>query len=251
MKKSVISYLKKLRKRYFFWKERRWTGEYELLILPEFVDRTKVAVDIGGNIGSYTYWLSKFATRVITFEPNPLYIDQIQNLRLPNVTSEAVALSDRSGMAELRIPRSAGGHEDQGMASIDSKAVSDETLSRFLEVPTKRLDDYELGQVGFIKIDVEGHEEAVLEGARQTLTRWKPVVLVEVEEVRNPGSIGRIRELMSSLGYVGHYYENGVKRPIETFDVKHHQPNNIVWDKLKYTRRTFPVVNNFIFLPSV
>lgn len=249
MRNILRYYSRILKTRYFFWKERRYTGEYELLILPALVDSNKIAIDVGGNIGSYTHQLSKLAARVVTFEPNPGYVQRIQALRLRNVTIEEVALSDHSGVAHLRIPMSAGGYEDQGMASIESQAIPDESVARTLDVPTRRLDDYNLDQVGFIKIDVEGHEEAVLAGARRTLQRSHPAILVEVEEQRNPGSIERIRASLAELGYAGYYYENGSRRPIETFDVARHQPADLVWDKYKHTRRTFPLINNFLFLP--
>src|SRR5205823_431391 len=119
-----------------------------------------------------------------------------------------------------------------------------------LEVPVKKLDDYRFDQVGFIKIDVEGHEQAVIEGAFETIARSKPVILVEVEEGRNPGAVARMQTALAKLGYAGHFYAHGVKQPIETFDVARHQPADLVWNSARYTRRTFPLVNNFLFSPQ-
>uniref|UniRef100_UPI001916C781 FkbM family methyltransferase n=1 Tax=Mycobacterium paraintracellulare TaxID=1138383 RepID=UPI001916C781 len=50
---------------------------------------------------------------------------------------------------------------------------------RRIDVPVKRLDDLHLDDIGLIKIDVEGHELAVLRGATQTLTRNRPAIVVE------------------------------------------------------------------------
>ncbi len=248
---SPIASLKDMKRRYAFWKERKFTGEYELSILPQYVDRSKIAIDVGGAIGSYTWRLSRIATQVVTFEPNPYYLDRLRALRLRNVRLEDAALSDRTGAASLRIPVAAGGDEDQGMASIETSALAPETVAREVAVKTMRLDDCAFGPVGFVKIDVEGHEEAVLRGARLTLSLHRPVVLVEIEERRNPGAVARIAAGMSDLGFAGYFYKNGQKRRIDTFERARDQPETLVWDKRRHTRRTFPLVNNFLFVPNL
>ena len=68
-------------------------------------------------------------------------------------------------------------------------------------VQTARLDDYQLPPVGFIKIDVEGHEEAVLRGAAQTIARNRPVLMIEIEERHNPGALGRLFERFGADRY--------------------------------------------------
>jgi FkbM family methyltransferase len=245
---ALLGPLRTLKKHYVFWKERQFTGEYELTLLSQYVDMSKLAIDVGGNIGSYTWALSRLATEVVTFEPNPHYLERLRALRLTNVRFEEVALSDRTGAAPLRIPLTASGDEDQGMGSIDDHAIPREAVSREIGVRTKRLDDYALAPVGFIKIDVEGHEEAVLRGARLTLARHRPVVLVEIEERRNPGAVARIAAEMHSLGFAGYFYKDREKRRIETFDPVRDQPE-LVWDKSRHIRRSFPLVNNFLFVP--
>ncbi len=244
---SIISSLKRLRKRYQYWTERQFTGEYELKLLPQLTDRSKMSLDVGGNMGSYTYQLSRLSSSVVTFEPNPGYVKRIEMLGLRNVQVEQVALSDRLGSAQLRIPMSAGGYEDQGMASIEERAILKENLSRTLNVVTKSLDEYKFRNVGFIKIDVEGHEEAVLRGAAETLSLSKPAIIVEIEEKSNPGAIARITRYLRSIGYEGVFFEHGIKKDIDQFEINRHQSPSVIWDRKKYVRRTFPWVNNFIF----
>jgi hypothetical protein len=71
-------------------------------------------------------------------------------------------------------------------------------------IPMRRLDDYRLNDVDFIKVDVEGYERLVLEGARETLVRCKPMVIVEQKEfgLRYGDQRYAAAELLMSLGAV-------------------------------------------------
>ena len=73
------------------------------------------------------------------------------------------------------------------------------------EISCKRLDDLNLDPVGFIKIDVEGHEEAVLMGGATLLERDRPTALIEIEERHKAGAIDAITERMNGLGYRGFF----------------------------------------------
>jgi FkbM family methyltransferase len=65
-------------------------------------------------------------------------------------------------------------------------------------VDVATLDSFHLDEVGFIKADVEGHELPVLRGATETLRRWRPTILTEVEEHRSPGSLRGISDLLGT-----------------------------------------------------
>jgi FkbM family methyltransferase len=93
---------------------------------------------------------------------------------------EAIALSNTAGTAELRILT-----QDPGRSTIDEANVlkdPDGSPRISMTVPTMRLDDYDPQDVGFIKVDGEGHELGVLQGAERTLLRSLPSLLVEIEE---------------------------------------------------------------------
>ena len=244
-------FLKKLplierwRARKGFWRSYNETGEWELKELPAYVDKARIAIDVGGNVGEYSYHLGRLARKVVTFEPNPLYVDRLRRAGLGQHL-EQVALSDHVGSAELRIPLW-DGKEDMGMASLEAGAVPESVLARTVNVPLKRLDDYAFQDVGFIKIDVEGHEESVLKGGLETIARERPVLLIEIEERHNAGGLQRICSLLS--GHQGFFFLNGVKMPMAQFDPAKHQRAEDLEAAVKL-RRQSPYVNNFLFVPA-
>jgi FkbM family methyltransferase len=112
---------------------------------------------------------------VHAFEPLPQeasYLERAFRSR-PNVHIHRSALSDRTGSAVLVIPERDGRRLD-GHATLATHETGAE-----LTVPSGRLDDFELSP-SYVKIDVEGHEAAVLAGGAQTVARSRPVVQVEI-----------------------------------------------------------------------
>jgi hypothetical protein len=107
---------------------------------------------------------------------------------------------------------------DIGYATIESANALSGTadLSRGLAtlvVETRRLDDLSLAPVAFVKIDVEGHEFEVLEGATETLGRDTPSVLVEVEERHRHGAVAQVKDLMHGLDYDCLFFRDGQLHP--------------------------------------
>src|SRR5262245_33620344 len=78
-------------------------GEPELRLLKRVCPKGRSAIDAGANIGTYTYFLRKYAARVVAYEPNPELAKRLQRA-FPDVAVRNVALSDRMGMATLRVP---------------------------------------------------------------------------------------------------------------------------------------------------
>jgi hypothetical protein len=120
-------------------------------------------------------------------------------------------------------------------------------FSPFVEVPTNRLDNYTITPLGFIKIDVEGHELAVLDGARGTLDRERPIVLIEAEERHNPGSVSAVIAFFVSLQFDGYFLHDGKLRSVNQFDIAQYQD---VRNLDRNARRTGVYINNFLFVPS-
>ena len=72
--------------------------------LGELVDRRRTAVDIGANIGVYSYFLARLCPRVVAYEPNPLVAERLRRAAAGNVDVVRRGLSDRPGRATLSAP---------------------------------------------------------------------------------------------------------------------------------------------------
>jgi FkbM family methyltransferase len=254
---EIIQYARLAEMRYwlgmrkYFWHEYLHTGEWELRELNKYVRRDGIALDVGASTGVYAYHLSRMARHVYAFEPNPEGAECIRRLRVKNIVVENVALSSQQGQATLRIPVVSTKGEDKGMASLEPRVVADERLSRTIDVPLRRLDNYEFENICFVKIDVEGHEEDVLDGGRETIARDRPCLLIEIEERHNPGGLGRIDKSLSALGYEGFYFERGKRRPVQTFDSAGNQPPSLAFETGNESRRSLSYINNFLYCPTV
>jgi FkbM family methyltransferase len=138
----------------------------------------------------------------------------------PRLCVQAVALSDRASEARLKVPL-----DQPGRSSIEKEnPVERLGAVEELTVPTRRLDDYgAIEPVGCIKIDVEGHEDAVLRGARGILMRDHPSLIIEIEERHKRHAVGAVSGLLGELGYRGFFFRDGRLNPIETFTAEEHQ----------------------------
>lgn len=222
----------------------------DVALARSLCDPNRISLDIGASIGEFTIGMLESSRAVIAFEPRPAQARELAAMfdavGVP-VRVEAVALSDKPGVTAMRVVA-----DDPGRSTIDdSNPLSDLGAAvQTIDVPVKRLDDLQLDNVGLVKIDVEGHELAVLRGAADTLTRNRPAVLVEAEERHHPDAVAGITEFLAGLGYAGYFEVDGTRRPVEEFDAAEHQnPANIGGAEDGWAVRGV-YVNNFVFLPK-
>lgn len=213
--------------------------EPEMALLPALCRKEATSVDVGANYGIYSHYLSKLSARCVAFEPYPHLAEILRSGLRDRVRVESVALSNRSGQtAMLAAPRETGLNTIEPTNRISEKAKDPSSLMT-LEVPVSRLDDFRVGPVGFLKIDVEGHEEEVIEGGEETIRRYAPAILLEIEERHRSGARERISSRLSSLGYHGFFLHQKVLHPLESFDP----------ERLQNMDRPDDYIRNFIFLP--
>jgi FkbM family methyltransferase len=237
------------------WREEQFYlryGEVELHLLELLCHPQRDAIDVGANDGSYVHFMRKHSRMVHAFEPMPSLADALREKFGSKVTVHPLALSRESGETELRIP------VVDGVAVTGCSTISDGASATYpgfttIRVPLDRLDAVYQGDVGFIKIDVEGHEQAVLDGAVGTIRRCQPRMLVEVDERLSPGGLARARSFFDELGYRGYFIADGELRLIKTFSASHYQrPENLpdLTAPLTKRERFGRYVYNFIFLPA-
>lgn len=222
------------------------SGEAELPTLAGLIRPGSLTLDIGSNLGTYSYEMARISGRTIAFDPNKRLACFLGSLHIKGLVVRNMAVSDQCGTAELYTPRIRSGHV---LASLVPTAV--QGVGSGLDnstVATATVDSLNLERVGFIKIDVEGAEERVLAGAAGTIARDRPTMLIEIEERHNPGALSRITLLLTALGYEAMFYRDGW-RPLADFrpdfqDVRALSPG------LFKTRRETPYVNNFLFKPT-
>lgn len=220
---------------------RTWVLEPEVALVPLLSRRKGVAVDAGANKGVFLYHLSRTYQRVYGFEPLPQLASYLKKAAPANVTIHGAALSNAPGTATLRLPR--GFIELGSLESHTSETWTTDAPIEEHDVELKTLDSLGLRDVALMKIDVEGHELAVLEGANETISRYRPTVLVEVEERHREGGVARIRSYLEDLGYAGFYLDGLTMRPISAFDVTRDQDLASLKNSVKVGR----YINNFIY----
>ena len=225
---------------------RSWMrGAYdEAAVIRLLATQSRASIDVGAHAGAVTLLLARRTVACLAFEPSPAF-GYLSRALPPNCRFYPVALSDQAGHATLRIPHS-GRRALRQLASISStNTLSDFTCST-VEVEVRTLDDVVGDQdIGFIKIDVEGHELAVLKGAQRTLARSRPNLVVEAEERHRPGAIESIAALLQAHGYTGHFIHRGTLVPVESFRPGIHQRATAITTAGK----SDDYANCFIFLP--
>jgi len=223
------------------------TAEVELSVLHKVVPADAVTVDVGANCGLYTRELAQMSKCVHAFEPSSSMADVLRQTSGDNVRVHEVALSDHRGQAALFIPAGEAGLV-HGLASIEPQLESLTRPGIATSVSTARLDDVIHEDVAFVKIDVEGHELSVLNGATKLLDQSQPVFLVEAEDRHRAGATESIFEFFRDRSYNGFFLEDGDVVPVDNFDVEIFQDaDSLLPNGGRKQGRSY--VNNFFFFP--
>ena len=215
--------------------------ENELIILDKIINKNLDSVDIGVYRGVYSYKLSKITKHVHAFEPNPLiypYLEKNLKKIIKNISLYNIAASDSKGVTNLKIPNrfntlNKSHYEEMyklGASTIHEKNELNNDAYISKEVEKNKLDNIlENKKIGFIKIDVEGHEKNVIVGARKIIEKNKPVLLVEIEEKHTQDKVINIINFINNFGYKSYFLNKK--------------------ELIEIRKNNFGLKNNFIFLP--
>jgi FkbM family methyltransferase len=217
------------------WARQRRAGDLTAIIPDHFVREGSTVVDVGASWGLFTYHLARQVGEngvLYSYEPHPANSVVLRKLAKakPYVRFRAAALSNATGSAEMLVPR----HRNRIVTAQSSLAHGFEGQAGVvidkITVPTLRLDDEidSVTRVDFIKIDVEGHEIAVLQGGAATIRRCMPPILIEIEQRHLDVSIENVFKEITGMGYHLFYIDGSVLRPIGQFDLQHNQLSKVV-----------------------
>lgn len=217
----------------------------EIKYLLSAIKEGQTVLDIGANVGLYVYYMQQRIGKngsVHAFEPQfALYTHLLkikQLLQWNNTTIQPVALSDSSGFVTLHIPLFKGRPDTEGASLL---IHPEKSLYNTEKVATETIDNYckqhNLAP-GFLKIDVEGNELKVLQGGIETIKKYKPKILVEIE-ARHCGleQAQATFTFFNDLEYEGWFFLKGERISLKLFRFDIHQD---LKSKKQYC-------NNFIF----
>jgi FkbM family methyltransferase len=178
-------------------------------ILFNLVRPQSTVVDIGGNIGFYALRFARKATqgRVVTFEPHPGTFAKLQANKalnnVPNLTAVNLGIGPEERTHRLHQVVAS----NSGMNRIITTAEVDPDLP-FAEIRVvplaKGLEGTDIGKVDLLKIDVEGFEDAVLQGSADVIQRDRPVLFIEVYDANlkeNGSSARMLADRIAGWGY--------------------------------------------------
>ena len=183
----------------------------EMYAMSTLISRGMCVVDVGANAGVFTLLAASLVGpggAVHAFEPSPRDRERlVANLAINGLTHAHVhpqALGRVTGKAMLAV----AGAEHPGHNTIGGFAYGADAPAYSLEVDVTRLDEFaeteKLTRLDLLKIDVEGSETAVLQGARESLRRFRPAILVEAYDpaLRQLGtSAAELLQLLRDSGY--------------------------------------------------
>jgi FkbM family methyltransferase len=225
----------------------RWQNRGEFALLPYLCRSDRATIDIGANRGMYTYWCLRYSRSVIAVEPSSAFCARLRHAFPKNVVVHQCVLSDQTGTALLRVPMVEGNWEF-GRSTLEIGNRLDGYPTTEVVVEKLALDDLRLTDVGFVKIDVEGHELSVLRGGRNLLEGQRPRLLIECEERHRPNAVESICEFLRERGYLGYFADHSEIKSIESFDKPVMQNPNCLAGLHDQKRIPSTYVNNFMFI---
>lgn len=193
-------------------------GEYnpdETEMIISLAQKDKLCLDIGANFGVMTQALEANGFECIAFEPQP-YVFKILEKNVFKCYN--IGLGEVPGVFKMQKIF------DGNRANYGGNSILDHsTMNPTIDINVDTLDNFYFQNVGFMKIDVEGFEEKVLRGAKETIERCRPIMYIEDD--RREKSIS-LRKYISSLGYSIREHYPALYRENNFFGLKKN-----VWDK--------------------
>lgn len=223
--------------------------EPELLWIQNYLDKNAVFMDVGANVGSYIFVLERQlkTENIFGFEPNQRLYKRLLRI-FPKLNIFPLALSDKNWVAEFKIPIVKGKQMASRGTLMTNLKEKDEESQLFEKVEVIKLDDWQgthkLKRLDFMKIDVEGNEMKTLRGAENTIKKFKPTLMVEMEQRHHDeplwSLISEIENWEFSANYLDRNTMNLQKLTKEFIEIQDKE-------NLKNYKN---YINNIIFIPK-
>lgn len=166
--------------------ERKWANR----IAKEF-RKGQWFLDAGANIGAYSLRAAAKGMRVLAFEPDP-------DVRMDLLTNIAMnpSLAERITVSEYALG------EKDGTATLTNEGAGSKVVEgRGRQVSVRALDGFDYQAIDLMKIDIEGYESNMIEGAQSTIRRTRPKIFVEVHRFAGPEKAAKVFSMLDSMGY--------------------------------------------------
>ena len=168
-------------------------------IIPE---HNKSFVDVGASVGGWTIFVAKMGVQIYSFEPSPKPFEILKRRTKgnSNVHLYPFALGDKDNVGRLGLAAlSLGGAMDAEIKGLHKGGT--------IDVQVRTLDGLDIPNVGVIKIDTEGYESPILYGAKATIKKARPRLIIEVHKGTGKAAqtfaeeLQKIKEILKDFGY--------------------------------------------------
>lgn len=211
--------------------------EPEMALIPKILKNPGVIIDVGANYGPYSFFLSKLypESKIFAFEPATrsylIFKKIIKRFNLKNVIPIKKGLGSKEEIKEIVMPL-----QYTILAYVSDKKTRKNSQDKVEKIEITTLDNFvkrnKIQKVDFIKCDVEGFELNVFRGAKKTIRKFKPILLIEIEE-RHTKKYGinpqDVLKFFKKLGYFSYFvHGNEISRtdkitsniPLYLFSIK-------------------------------
>lgn len=188
--------------------------ENEILFAENYLKNNPgLFIDVGAHLGVWSFWLARKTQPVWAFEPNPVLASILKRSQIPNTTVFDFGLGAFDGFAELKVPIIRG-LARPGNGTVTDFRIVEENSVLSSKVSLRKLDGLATDKVAAMKIDCEGGEVDVIDGAREVIARDLPLIILEMHHDRTQ-DFERVLEKLPLSEYSVQYLDSGTLHPFQ------------------------------------
>jgi FkbM family methyltransferase len=179
------------------------------IVFEKYINKNSIVIECGCHIGTHTVKLASLCDKIYGFEPMPeTYEILTKNMLINNIDNAILyklGVSNKPGVTKY----SWISENNPGASGLENNPMGKPTYinatSKNIDVNLTTIDLLSLNKLDFIKIDVEGYERLVIEGAMNTIKRCKPIIVMEIWKDHFGGvDINYTKELFKNLIDIGY-----------------------------------------------